>query len=419
MTRLHKGLFALFVYGLLVAVSFASDTDSLKVATVLDLFRSDQRTELQREFAELFPEVDGYQVTGPLAPFHGKPPALFGSVRVICPDLESFEEAVNKLSRQKSLEILDIERWVEKPGPTGYRGAWARVGEPETKAFVQINTVQQTRWLIWANDQILKYLHYSSEADEHSKRYAQAVSDYLFAIDTGIIYARPPRVTEYGAPDSLDFYAEPPDYVIEGYQNYKNFLRSHRELTTDFATGIVAFVPTEETLEKLKQEAPQKAFPNKEAPMLQEEYREFFECGGDVRVMNTLSREGLDTLESGEYFFAVGLSGKIRFGRELPREEVERIEEQTGREVPRANHAFLFPGEPVLTAGAFFIDNSAPGKIVKVNAHSGHYFYSNVTETVREDISEHSDYYLLTLGHFFKALDSLGISYEDILISKL
>ena len=46
---------------------------------------------------------------------------------------------------------------------------------------------------------------------------------------------------------------------------------------------------------------------------------------------------------------------RSRFAFEKPREEVERIEQETGRKVPRANHAFLFPGEPVLTAGAFFV----------------------------------------------------------------
>ena len=156
----------------------------------------------------------------------------------------------------------------------------------------------------------------------------------------------------------------------------------------------------------------------KEAARLQEEYQEFFERGGDIRVMQTLTKEGFDTLRTGEYFFAVGLSGKIRFGRELLRKEVKRIEQETGRKVPRANHAFLFPGEPVLTAGAFFIDERAPTKLIKVNAQSGHYFYSNVTETIREDIAERSDHYLLTLGHLFRSLDSLGIPYDGILISK-
>ncbi|UCE24832.1 MAG: hypothetical protein JSU74_01920, partial [Candidatus Zixiibacteriota bacterium] len=155
-----------------------------------------------------------------------------------------------------------------------------------------------------------------------------------------------------------------------------------------------------------------------EAPMLQHEYRKFFDRGGDTRVMETLTQAGFDTLAEGEYFFAVSLAGKIRFGRELLRAEVEHLEKQTGRKVPRANHAFLFPGEPVLTAGAFFIEKDDVPKIARVTAQSGHYFYSNVSKTIREDISQRSDHYLLTLGHFFGALRDLGIPYDNILISK-
>ena len=152
--------------------------------------------------------------------------------------------------------------------------------------------------------------------------------------------------------------------------------------------------------------------------MIQSEYRKFFERGGDMRVMETLTEVGFDTLRSGEYFFAVSLDGTIRFGRELLRSEVERLEEETGRKVPRANHAFLFPGEPILTAGAFFIERDVSPRIVKVTAQSGHYFYSNVSPSIREDIAERSDHYLITLGHFFKALNDLGINYSNVLVSK-
>ncbi len=71
-----------------------------------------------------------------------------------------------------------------------------------------------------------------------------------------------------------------------------------------------------------------------------------------------------------------------------------------------------------MTAGTFFIEGDPP-RLARVNAHSGHYFYSNVTPTVREDIAVHSNDYLLSLGHFFNALDRLGIPYESVLISKM
>ena len=138
-----------------------------------------------------------------------------------------------------------------------------------------------------------------------------------------------------------------------------------------------------------------------------------------MSYMRTLTKEVFDTLKSAEYFFAVGMSGKIRFGRELLREEVKRIEAETGQKPARANHAFLFVGEPVLTAGAFFIENDGEPRIVEVNTQSGHYFYSNITATIREDVAERSNDYFKTIGHFFRALDSLEIDYHDLLLRKL
>ncbi len=267
------------------------------------------------------------------------------------------------------------------------------------------------RFNIW-----YKHLLYDSIAMPES--YRDAVRSYLGQASSGHFDAIPPKAVEYGLPPELDFYPERPPYVIEGYQNYKDFLHSHAEIETEFISGVTAFVPTLETLDRLRKNAPREAFLNRETEKFQEEFREFLERGGQMSILQTLTREGFDTLKAGEYFFAVGMSGRIRFGRELMREEVKRIEEETGHKVPRANHAFLFPGEAILTAGAFFISDCEPGKISKVNAQSGHYFYSNIRPTIREDISEHSNYYLTTLGHFFNALDELAIPYDGIVVSK-
>jgi hypothetical protein len=301
--------------------------------------------------------------------------------------------------------------------PDGYRGAIASMIWQGEEIAVQLNTIQQTRWLVWARETLL-----DEGLDVNRKRlrrYAEEVSDYLYRIDTGYVDAPAPQASEFDLPETVDFYAPPPPYVIEGYENYKAFLHEHAGISTEFAHGVLAFMPNDSLLDILKSIAPTVAYPNKEAPMLQHEYRKFFARGGDPLIIKTLTPQTLQSLQPGEYFFAVGLDGSIRYGRELLREEVERIEEETGKKVPRANHAFLFPGEPILTAGAFFIDNASPPRIAHVNAHSGHYFYSNVTPTIREDIAERSDDYLLTLGHLFRALDRLGIPYDSILVSKM
>ena len=114
----------------------------------------------------------------------------------------------------------------------------------------------------------------------------------------------------------------------------------------------------------------------------------------------------------------MGLNGTVRFGRELTREEVAKVEE-TGKKPARANHAFLFPGEPIMTAGAFFISCEGPGHLEEINTQSGHYFYSNITATIKEDIAERSDSYFITVGHLLNAFDKLGINYDGVVISKL
>ncbi|MFH1374017.1 MAG: hypothetical protein ABII79_09500 [bacterium] len=405
---------------LLTAVSVGQAEDSVPVSTVLDLYQHVQQPQLQQTLTELFPESEGYQVTGPLWPGNGRYPALLQSVRIICPDQETYLRAVDKLDNQIILPFLSIEKHDNTTGLYGYRGALVKLDSGRTGPFVQINTTQQTRWLIWASRSILVHSPNMDTVNDESRRvYSQAVSDYLYVIDTGNLLAEPPAADDYGVPDEWDFYGPPPQYVIEGYENYRAFMHAHREIKLDFASGVTNFVATDEILKRLKENAPETCFRNKEAAFLQQEYREFFERGGDVREMNTLTQSGLDTLSPGEYLYTVSVSGSIRFVRELSRREAAEIEKRTGRAAARANHAFLFPGEPVLTAGAFFVETLHPRRISRVNIDTGHYFFSNSTPSIREDIAVHSDYYLLSLGHFFRALDSLGIGYDDILVSKL
>ncbi len=281
---------------------------------------------------------------------------------------------------------------------------------------VRRTTFHVERYWIWHLSH-LDHKAVTAKRDQF-KNYAKAVLRYVRDIKQGLINTPPPTATEFDLPAEIDFYAPPPDYVIEGYQNYKDSIAKYAAIETDFASGVLSIVPTDSLLDAIKKNAPREAFINKEQAAFQHEMRKFFKRGGHTGVMNTLTAIGFDTLKTGEYFFAVSLAGTVRFGRELLREEVVRIETSTGQKVPRANHAFLFPGEPILTAGAFFIKRDSVPRLVEVNAQSGHYFYSNLSPTVHDDIVDGSNRYLLTLGHFFNALDSLGVTYGRVLISK-
>lgn len=373
-----------------------------------------QNLALQDTLSVLLPESEGFAVTGPLDPFAGVPEGnavVYENVRVVASDVYTLVRAEATIKREFS-----SARLVKHHKPLCDEAAFDLVVGNRAYTVI-LTTIQQTRFHIWLNEAVKD--GYLDEPSAARNSYSVTVCSYLAAVDSGFVTVEPPAVDSFEIDPEFDFYAEPPDYVIQGYQNYKDFLYSHAEIETDFAHGIYAFVPTGETLRSMLDGALPEAYPNKEAAMLQHELREFFERGGEMASINTLTAKGFDTLSTGEYFFCVGLSGKIRFGRELPREQVKEIEERTGRKIPRANHAFLFPGEPVLSAGAFFIDEDYETRLVKANAQSGHYFYSNINESIREDISERSDRYFKSLGHFLRALDSLGISYDDVLLSKL
>ncbi|MBD3258467.1 hypothetical protein GF377_08535 [candidate division GN15 bacterium] len=385
-----------------------------------------QYVSAQEVLMTMYPEPAAYRVSGPILLREGEDwpfelPFARGPF-IVCLTAGAFDsagfriigssqaewslvpfEAVGKASEDSALipkiaTVVAVTEEVE-----------GHVGIPEYGLI----TLQQLRGIIWASWQVDPF---SGEMQP----YTQAVQTYFAQIDLGNLEASPPRAVDFGLPESVDLFAEPPDYVIPGYENYQNFLHSHAAINVDFASGILALVPSDSLFVAWSKAAPKAAYPNKEWPMLQREYKKFFDRGGEHGVMQTLTRTGFDTLAAGEYFFGVSPSGHIRMGRELLRAEVNRIEAETDQKVPRANHAFLFPGEPLLTAGAFFIEiEDDKPRITGINAQSGHYFYSNVSSTIREDITERSDDYFLTLAHFFKALDALEIPYHGVLVSKL
>jgi hypothetical protein len=423
MYRLNKTLAALFLFWLLsCSVLLAGPKDPVE-GEQFQKFVELQNVELQKTLRSIFPEEEGFIVAGPLDPsfpYEHAYSSLYNSIRIICPSISHIRKSLRKISGSSDYSVTMSAQHIERPGNdylTGYRGGTENVATDEFEYFIQFLTLQQLRFLVWAQQHLATEDLFDKNTD--LGKYALAVSDYLYEIDKGNLEAPEPKAVDFGLEEKFDLYAPAPDYVIQGYKNYKDYLHSHAEIVTSKLSEVLAFVPTESGLERLKSEAPDKAFPNKEFPLLQEEFRKFIRRGGKMDYMRTLTKEVFDTLKAGEYFFAVGLSGQIRSGRELLREEVKRIEEETGQKPARANHAFLFVGEPILTAGAFFIENDGEARISEVNTQSGHYFYSNITATIREDISERSNDYFVTIGHFFRALDSLGIDYQNVLLRKL
>lgn len=407
---------------LVVGSALAGPKDPI-VGQAFDRVVEAQDRDLQQFLRSVYPESAGYVVAGPLDPLYAGDSefeALFHTTRIICATLDAFD-AAESLAETK-IAPARARVALQKTNKDGFEHVGRIIEFPwqgrQRSALVM--TYQQMRWLIWLRG--VERSRANEERREPFEEYSVAISQTLHRCD-GEAYGwpddSPPTAKDYGLSSEYEFYPPRPDYVIQGYQNYKDYLQRHSDIETFFADGILAFVPSDSLLDVLKRDAAKTAWPNKEAPLLQHEVKKFFDRGGDVRTMITLTAEVLEKLKPGEYFYAVGLNGRIRFAYEIPREEVERVEKESGKKVPRANHAFLFPGEPVLTAGAFFVASDPDPRIIEVNTHSGHYFYSNVTETIRRDVAVRSDEYLLTIGHFFTALDRAGISYRDVLIRKM
>jgi len=415
-----KSLLVPFLVFALAAAATAGSLDPIS-GEAFDSLLFSQEFELQERLEEIFPESQGYLITGPLDPLmvaDAGTRQIYSSVRVICPDLKAYENAVRRIRLGGQLSVYGVSN--AEPGqsfqPEGYSGKLMVLNWQGGRKTVQFNTIGQTWYLIWLRQVLDRGWRDLNQPAR--QKFAADLSRWLRRVDAGQ-YDAPPEATDYGLPENVGIFAPPPPYVIEGYQNYKDELTSHATIRTSFADGVDSLLLEGDLIDTLIARAPQEAFPNKEIAMMSKELGEFFESGGDMRSLQTLTAAGFDTLQAGEYFFVVDITGKIRFGHELSREEVSRIEEETGHKAPRANHAFLLPGEAVMTAGVFFVGDDDNQKLVKINARSGHYFYSNINASIREDIAERSDYYFLTLGHFLVWLDQLGIEYRDAWISKM
>ena len=378
--------------------------------SAFEAFVRAQDTSFQRQLEQILPESLGYQVTGPIDP--ATPCAeemrwVFRSVRVICPDLESVKPAIERLRESKLFRVKKSKEHINKAkgsSPSGFRGVIVSGLFDKLEKVVVLQTLQQTRWLVWARGSLLKRT--DSEQRPGLKQYSLALSNYFHHLDTRQNDFPAPRAVDFDVSDDSDPFSAAPLEIIEEPESFEALLDSNRVLKVDFARHMSGFIPTGALVDKFIADAPRIAFTNKGGALFQRQIQTFCEKVGNWRSLQTLSRSTADSLETGEYFFAVGISGKIRFGH-LP------LEGQ-----PVANETFLFPGEPVQTAGRFSVCCSKSGRILKVSTPSREYFYSNLAPTIRDDIVRRSDQYLSTLGHFLEAMQRLGIPTKEMVLSK-
>ena len=384
-------------------------------------------SNLFAKLIEIFPQSEGFFVASAFkvdSTFSPDAMRLLDAPRIIVNSPKGVHRATQRLNDVGSFTVVEKKIYFisNKGAPAGYRGILVIVEHEGERKEIQFLTPNQNRWMIWAKRKYFPNL--SAPFAKALRNYAVQVSDYLKAIDEDQFDAPEPKAVALGLDDNLDFYAEPPPYVIDPFGDYLKLLDANREIKTDLLSGVTAFAPTQASIEWLIAHRTNDLFENKEISMLQREFRSFIQRGGEFNHIRTLTPIVFATLDPGTYFFAVGKRGRIRFGYELPREQVKAAEKR-GVKLARANHALLFPGERILAAGEFEVEvDSDSGeqkqrKIVMVNASSGHYFYSNKAKTIRQDISSRSNYYFLSIGQFLKKLDEMAIPYKGALVEKM
>ncbi len=357
---------------------------------------------LLRLLNSLFPDSAGYTVAGALDPQRpGKTDTdlLFQTARVVCPDFASLQRAIRTLKDNEELKIKKLRYDLDKPrsgDPAGYRGVIVTFGWQDQEKVAQILTFQELRWLLWAET----LLPYDAKSESKSSReYAIAVANYLDTVDHGYTSVDVPRPKTFGLTDKYDLFAPLPDDSII-------FPAGMTEISTPFAHGITAFVPTDSSLNQFKLLAPNDTFVDNDPALFQWQCRTFFSDGHKLSDIKELTAKDFAQLDAGDYAFAVGMSGDIHY---------VKYTQPHGARWSQQLHGLLFPEEPILTAGDFAISRDPMPCITKINIRAHHFSGSGQPPTSLRALS---DGYLTTLGHFFQALDRIFVHYHAVQISK-
>ncbi len=363
------------------------------------------------------PTDSGFFVLGPLdlsAEFPDTTDLMRTTIRIIAPDPDGSRRVTGRLwvpTGGVALEELQPSDTLPHELPPGYPGRFLKgtiVGED---VMVQVFTVQEHRWLLWAKraqiDEITEPVS-GPVAD-----YARAVTRYLAAVDSGQEVSGPPLAVQYGLEPLYDLYANPPAPVIRDRQGYLGLLNSHRTFTLGTEVkDVYGFIPGPLLLSWMEEQAADVLFPNRNGEVaLQYRYMGFAEDTGSWSGRPVLTAATLPGLRPGLYAFVVDRYGFLRVG------PIDRSGIPTRTD---ATAAMLAHGDPVLTAGQLVVttDGGPPVRIRELNINSEEYFFSNLSMSLYEDVEDRSDRYVISLGHALKALDLGRIPRDDIVLKK-
>lgn len=363
------------------------------------------------------PTDSGYWVLGPLdlsAEFPDTTDLVRTTFRVLAPDPAGSRSVARRLwipTGGVALEELQPADTLPHEMPPGYPGHFLKgtiVGE---NVLVQVFTVQEHRWLLWAERSQVADI--TERVSGPLADYSRAVARYLAALDSGQATSGPPLATAYGLGPMFDLYTQPPEPVIRDRQGYLALLERNRAFTLDGEVrDVYGFDPGPRLAAWLEEQAPAALFPDREGEVaLQHRYRDFLEAGGSWLGCPVLNSATIGALRAGRYAFVVDRYGFLRVGPTDP----------AGMEGEAAvTPALLAQGDPVLVAGELVLD-AERGEVLRVrelNINSEEYFFSNLSITLYPDVEERSDRYVVSLGHALKAIDLGRLPSDHILIRK-
>ena len=363
------------------------------------------------------PTDSGFFVLGPLdltAEFPDTTDLVRTTIRVIAPDPAGSRTVTRRLwvpTGGVAMEELQPSDTLPHEMPPGYSGRFLKgtiVGED---VLVQVFTVQEHRWLLWAKRAQI------DEITEHVSgpvaNYARAVTRYLAAVDSGQEVSGPPLASQYGLEPLYDLYAQPPPPVIRDRQGYLNLLERNRAFTLgNEVKDVYGLVPGPMLLGWMEEQAADVLFPNRNGEVaLQYRYMGFAQDGGSWLGRPVLTAATLPRLRPGLYAFVVDRYGFLRVG------PIDRSGIPTRTD---ATSAMLAQGDPVLVAGQLVIttDGGSPVRIREININSEEYFFSNLSMSLYQDVENRSDRYVISLGHALEALDLGRVPRDDIVLKK-
>ena len=362
------------------------------------------------------PTDSGFFVLGPLdlsADLPDTTDLVRTTIRILAPDPRASRGVTRRLwvpTGGVALEELQPSDTLPHELPPGYPGRFLKgtiVGED---VLVQVFTVQEHRWLLWARRAQIADI--TEEVSGPVADYARAVTRYLAAVDSGQEVSGPPSASQYGLESLYDLYSQPPAAVIRDRQGYLSLLERHRTFTLGSEVkDVYGFVPGPVLLAWMEEQAGGVLFPNREGEVtLQYRYRDFQQAGGDWTGRPLLTATVLPRLHPGRYVFVVDRYGFLRVGS-IDRTAIPISSDATA--------AMLAHGDQVLVAGTLLLSaEQGPIRVREIDINSEEYFFSNLSMSLYQDVEDRSDRYVISLGHALKALDLGRIPRDDIVLKK-